>query len=87
MISPAYIPRHIMARIMKDKETLFGQIKAKVNERMLKREHIAIYEMKTQFIRYFEHFPEFCSTTYKMYDNSQIELKLFINPMYMYIES
>jgi hypothetical protein len=31
MIFPAYIPRHIMARIMKDKETLFGQIKAKVN--------------------------------------------------------
>ena len=37
MIFPAYIPRHIMARIMKDKESLFAQIRAKVNERMLKR--------------------------------------------------
>lgn len=54
---PAFIPRHILSRIMKDKETLFGQIKAKVSEKMLKKEHIAIYEMKTKFIKYFQGFP------------------------------
>lgn len=37
LIYPAYIPRHIMARILKDKESLFAQIKAKVSERMLKK--------------------------------------------------
>lgn len=72
LIYPAYIPRHIMARILKDKESLFAQIKAKVSERMLKKQYIAIYEMKTHFIRHFESFPEFCSSTYKMFDNDSI---------------
>ena len=31
MVYPSYIPRSIMARIMKDKETIFNQIKAKVS--------------------------------------------------------
>ncbi len=57
---------------MKDKETLFAQMKAKVSERMLKKEHVALYEMKTKFIRYFESFPEFCSTNYKMQDSDSV---------------
>lgn len=31
LIYPAYIPKHIVKRVMKDKEVLFAQIKAKVS--------------------------------------------------------
>lgn len=36
-IFPAYIPKHIMKRIVRDKEAFFAQIKAKVSEKMLKK--------------------------------------------------
>lgn len=72
---------------MREKEVIFAQIKAKVSERMLKKEHMALYDMKIKFIKYFEPFPEFCSTNYRMQDNTGSLLKVFINCMYLYVES
>jgi len=64
----SYIPRQTLLRIMKDKDSIITQLKTNISQRMLRKEHLAIYEMKTNFLKYFQSYPEFCSTNYRLTD-------------------
>lgn len=59
-----YIPVKTYKRLMKSKEVVIAELKAKVSERFLKNEYNNLIEMKSNLLNIFSKFPEFCSSNY-----------------------
>ena len=53
----SYVPKRIFDRLMKSKEEFVNQMRDKVKEKVFKKEHNAIHEMKIGVLRSFSAFP------------------------------
>ncbi len=82
-----FIPLKTYKRLMKPKEMMVGELRAKISERILKNEYSNIYEMKLNLLNIFSKFPEFLSTNYQVVSKERNQMRISINAMYIYIEN
>jgi hypothetical protein len=61
-------------------------MKAKISERVLKKEYNVIFEMKITLLNIFSKFPEFMSSNHRMRSKEKGEMQISINAIYFYIE-